>query len=130
MPPVANQDYEYDAEPPIPVPSDVLTHYLEHDEGHLDPSQNEWFPRLPKRLIGRVIDAKESTCGWGLHVIEKSNRILIGSIWILTILAGYLFAILWSILRHDIQGAMATGTLMASFLVLIMSALQYIANGL
>ncbi|KAL4879314.1 hypothetical protein BJY04DRAFT_220170 [Aspergillus karnatakaensis] len=130
IPPIGHAEYEYDPKPPIPMPPDTFIHYLQHKEGDLHSARNDWFPRLPKRLIGRVIDKEETTCGWGLHIIEGENRAVIICIyWTIGFLAA-LFGILWTTIRDDMQGGMATAAFMVTLPYLILEGFKYRVNGL
>jgi uncharacterized RDD family membrane protein YckC len=68
------------------------------------------------------MDTEESTCGWVLHIIEGPIRSIIICVYLIIVFVAALIAILCTIIPGDMQGGMATGTLLAGFPLLIVEA--------
>lgn len=107
------------------MPPEIFIHYLEHGDGVLSPSRNDWLPRFPKRLDKRVIDCDVASIGWGLHIIEGPNRE--GIFWtiMITTFSSVAACVLWSILKGDIQGGTGLGALIISFPTAILTAFLF-----
>lgn len=112
------------------MPPEIFIHYLEHDEGDLNPVRNDWLPRLPKRKEKRVIDCDEACFGWGMHVIEGPNRVVIFWIMMTTIFASVLTGVLWSALRNDVQGGTWMGALVVALPSAILTAFLFRFEGI
>jgi hypothetical protein len=68
-----------------------------------------------------VIDPNEPlSMGWGIHIIEGPNKFAIYCATLCIILISGLVAILWAVIRHDIQGGFGIGAWMTSVLGLIL----------
>lgn len=108
MPPQArNEEYLYqpcDLLPPIG--ENLMTHLFHHP--HEANEKAITFLRSPKKRKQRlaVCPQKGTNVGWGIHLVEGWA---VTKIWVLAclifLLSSLVFAIAWSVLRHDIQGA-------------------------
>ncbi|KAL4796611.1 hypothetical protein BDV19DRAFT_78895 [Aspergillus venezuelensis] len=128
IPPRDRIDYEYipkPLDPPLPMPPETFIHYLEHGEGDLNPTRSNWVNRLPKRLDERVVEGDEGTYGWGIHIIEGPNKVVIFWIIIVTVLATIVASSLWAALNNDMQGGTGLGTLMAAMPPIILTAFLF-----
>jgi hypothetical protein len=82
------------------MPPEVFIHYLQHDEGDLNPCRNEWLNHLPKRL-----KKHDSACvGYGMHIIEGPNKFAIFVITMLFLALTIVVGITYSIKQRDVQG--------------------------
>jgi len=87
------------------------------------------FDQVPKRNCG-PLDGKinKPVEGWGLHFQEGlDGRILSGMV-LIFVLASLVFAILWSYLKHDVQGAFGVGAYMVT-VITVFAALAWNRNG-
>jgi hypothetical protein len=117
IPPADAKEWEYSPRPLDslpPMPPEVFIHYLEHGEGELNPLRNIWAPRLPKRLEEKTVAGDVGACGWGVHIVEGPNRAALFWIMLLTILAGVITTVAWSLVRDDAQGGSGLGTLIVA----------------
>lgn len=113
------QDYSYDpvpAETNPPIGPNLLMHLFAH------PEDAEVLPvlfrKIPKRLRDKLepCPVKGSAVGWGVQFVE-------GIDWFVVFLCGcvgftlaFIFAVVWSIIRRDIQGGFAIAAFMLAFL--------------
>ncbi|KAL4956632.1 hypothetical protein BDW69DRAFT_181409 [Aspergillus filifer] len=128
IPPGDRTDYEYipkPLDPPLPMPPEIFIHNLEHDEGDLNLSRSNWISRLPKRLDQRIVEGDEGIYGWGIHIIEGPNKVVIFWITIITVLATIVASSLWAALNNDMQGGTGLGTLMAALPPIILTAFLF-----
>jgi hypothetical protein len=123
MPPKDSVDYEFEPKglPPPPMPPEVFIHYLEHGEGDLNANRNDWLPHLPKRL--RKHDA--ACYGYGMHVIEGPHKLGIFIVTMLVLVLTVLASVLWSVLRHDVQGGTGIGALLIACYTAFLTAWIY-----
>ncbi|KAJ5889899.1 hypothetical protein N7504_010709 [Penicillium tannophilum] len=132
VPPDNCDEYEFSRlpQPRRPMPPDLFIHYLGHGPGDLNPSRMDWLPNLPKRKDKRVIDCGEACLGWGMHIIEGPNRVMIFWIMMVTILASILTSVLWSAIRGDVQGGTGMGTLIVALPSAILTAFLFRLEGI
>lgn len=113
------QDYSYDPTPAKtnpPIGPNLLAHLFEH------PEDAEVLPvlfrKIPKRLRDKLepCPVKGSAEGWGVQFAE-------GIDWFVVLLCGcmgftltLIFAVVWSIVRGDVQGGFAIAGFMLAFL--------------
>jgi hypothetical protein len=93
----------------IPIFGDnYLIHYFKHPEC-LSEQQATIFNQLPKRACGQLAAShEESTLGWGVYFEEGWHwRSIYFTIVVLIVTASLVFAVCWSVLERDIQGAFA-----------------------
>jgi hypothetical protein len=79
--------------------------------------QETWvFDQLPKRTVGELqAYAGQSVEGWGIYYQEGVDfDMIISVVFVVFILASLLFAILWTRLELDIQGAFGVSSYMVT----------------
>jgi hypothetical protein len=85
------------------MPSDIFLHYLNCTA--LDPS-SAWLPRLPKKSDPSIFHfVGPMNEGWGIHITEGPNWIVIGLVNLFMIGMSGLAAGLWKLYMDDFQGA-------------------------
>ncbi|KAK0652541.1 hypothetical protein B0T16DRAFT_490373 [Cercophora newfieldiana] len=132
IPPQSQPNYEYLPRPLLPlppVPPEIFLHYLSHGEGDMNPSRHVWLPRLPKRLDKGVVQSGDAADGWGIHIVEGPNRVVIFWILIVTMLAGVVVAGVWSGLKDDVQGGSGLGAFMVALPTAVMAAFLFRLGG-
>ncbi|KAF2801266.1 uncharacterized protein BDZ99DRAFT_577725 [Mytilinidion resinicola] len=125
VPPESLSDYEFMPRPIVPLPPmppEVFIHYLQHGDGDLNPIRSIWAPRLPKRLHSPIVNAGMPSYGWGIHIIEGTNRELVFWIIMFTIFASILTTILWSSLKDDAQDESGLGSLIVALPSVLLGA--------
>ncbi|KAF2493623.1 hypothetical protein BU16DRAFT_513669 [Lophium mytilinum] len=125
VPPESLSDYEFLPRPIVPLPpmpSEVFIHYLQHGDGDLNPVRSIWAPRLPKRLHSPIVNADMPSYGWGIHIVEGTNRVLVFWIFMFTIFASILTTVLWSSFKHDVQGGSGLGSLIVALPSVVLMA--------
>lgn len=72
--------------------------------------------QLPKRTAGKLQErAKQPVEGWGIYYQEGIDwDMVIGAVFLLFLLGSLLFAILWTTLKMDIQGAFGVSSYMVT----------------
>ena len=127
MPPLTRRD-EYLYEPCDlipPVGETFMTHWFHHPE---EAWELPWaYSLFPKRRKGELeVNLNHApSVGWGIYIVEG----WLGSrLWLLSLslfLCGSLaFAICWTILKHDIQGAFGVSAYVVALLTLVVGAAQ------
>lgn len=116
--------YEYLPRPAKTIPPvgpNAFMHFF-HNPEHA-PTLDHLINRMPKKVDGRVkIEANASTeFGWGIHFIEKFSRIRIFVLAFLLLLICFLFGILWTVVRNDIQGGFGVAGFFAAALAVFIS---------
>ncbi|KAL8712595.1 MAG: hypothetical protein Q9220_003126 [cf. Caloplaca sp. 1 TL-2023] len=108
MPPQARQDeYQYQPYDLLPpVGESLMTHLFHHP--HDANEKAITFLRSPKKRKQRlaICPQKGTNVGWGIHLVEGWAMT---KIWLLALTmylsSSLIFAVSWSILEHDVQGA-------------------------
>ncbi|KAL8646218.1 MAG: hypothetical protein Q9210_006262, partial [Variospora velana] len=108
MPPESRKDeYVYQACDLIPpIGENLMTHLFHHP--HEANEKAITFQRSPKKRKQRLAVCPQmgTNLGWGIHLVEGWAM---AKIWLLAcivfVLSGLTFAIAWSVLKHDLQGA-------------------------
>ena len=109
--PSANCEYRCEPIPARHIPP-IGENYLMHcysSPSCVNPSQKWVYNQIPKKL-GAQLQSREDgpALGWGVHFEEGWNWDKIVALeLIIVVLGGALFAVLWSVWKHDIQGAFA-----------------------
>lgn len=115
----AFDNYTFDplpAETNPPIGPNLLAHLLEH------PGHAEVLPVLyrksPKKLRAKLeaCPQKGSAAGWGIEFVEGLNWFTIFLCGCMGFLAALLSAIIWSVVRNDVQGGFAIAGFMLAFL--------------
>lgn len=104
------------------TPPEVFIHYLQHGDGDLNPVRSIWAPRIPKRLHSPIVNAGMPSYGWGIHIVEGTNRELVFWIFMFTIFASILTTVLWSSFKHDVQGGSGLGSLIVALPSVVLMA--------
>ncbi len=100
-----------------PIGSNHLTHLLEH------PEDAEVVPvlyrRIPKKLRARLeaCPQKGSSVGWGLQFVEGMNWFVVFVYGCAGFGLALLSAVLWAVIRADVQGAFAIAGFIITFLL-------------
>lgn len=127
MPPETRRDeYLYESCDVIPpVGENLMTHWFQHPEEAWDILYA--YSRFPKKRKGEleVNPSYGPRVGWGIQIVEG----WIGSrVWLLSLslfLCGSLaFAICWTVLKHDIEGAFGVSAYVVALLTLVVGAAQ------
>lgn len=109
---------------PPPIPNNVFLHLLTSKRHH---PRNTWMNRLPKKLNSSIYSSTNSqhpgwqAVGWGVHIVEGPNGKAMMWLTVVTCLISFIFAVLWSVVKGDTQGAFGIG----SFLVAFQTALAF-----
>lgn len=115
----AHNTYSFDpvpAETNAPVGPNLLTHLLEH------PEDAEVLPvlfrKFPKKLHAKLqaCPKKGSAVGWGIQIVEGLNWLTVFLCGCVGFTAALVSAILWSVVRSDVQGGFAIAGFMLAFL--------------
>jgi hypothetical protein len=74
---------------------------------HISDTQTLVFDQLPKLVCGELkAKDNQTTEGWGIHFQEGWDSSKLSSMVLVIFLVGsFVFAVLWSVLEHDVQGA-------------------------
>jgi len=82
---------------------------------------HEWcLNRLPKKL-DQSLDGN-SNSGWGIYIVEGPDWYVISLLVAVIFLASGFFGVLWSVLRHDLQGGFAIASYLATLGTAAMTA--------
>ena len=119
--PPDNQAHAYTYEPQPaecnpPIGPNLLMHLFDN------PDHAECVPvlykKIPKKMRERLIacPVKKSAMGWGIYFVEGLNISAIFIYGCSGFVSALVFAIAWSIIRHDIQGGFAIAAYMLAFL--------------
>ncbi|KAL8948379.1 MAG: hypothetical protein Q9222_005435 [Ikaeria aurantiellina] len=108
MPPQARQDeYQYQPSDLLPpVGENLMTHLFHHP--HDGNEKAITFLRSPKKRKQKlaICPQKGTNVGWGIHLVEGWAMT---KIWLLALAmlfsSSLIFAVSWSVLQHDVQGA-------------------------
>jgi len=84
----------------------------------INPNQTWIYNLVPKRLVGELTGTGgygQPREGWGLYFQEGWDIDLIITIsFVVFILGSLLFAVCWSVLEHDVQGAFGVSAYMVT----------------
>ena len=108
-----------------PVGETFMTHWFRHPE---EAWESPWAcSRFPKRLRGELeVNLNQAPrVGWGIQIVEGW---LDSRLWLLSLslfgCGSLAFAICWTILEHDIQGAFGASAYVVALLTLAVGAAQ------
>lgn len=122
LPPDARAD-EYLFDPPTTIPPigpSRLMHLWKSPE-HPDGDGRTCIGRFPKRRRERlyVSAGEKPATGWGIHLVEGLDWVLIWMLIFVVVLIGSLvFSVAFAVLEHDIQSAFAISSYVVSFVTL------------
>ncbi|KAL8988419.1 MAG: hypothetical protein Q9177_002509 [Variospora cf. flavescens] len=131
MPPDSRkEEYVYQACDLIPpIGENLMTHLFHHP--HEANEKAITFQRSPKKRNQRLAVCPQmgTNLGWGIHLVEGWA---IAKIWLLAciilVLSGFTFAIAWSVLKHDLQGAFGVAAFFTSLAGLAIGTVQAYIN--
>ncbi|TGO09880.1 hypothetical protein BTUL_0151g00220 [Botrytis tulipae] len=131
LPPTTN---EYDFAPPPPpkmvppIGPEHMLHLFQDCPSISDVNSNFYLQRIPRRKIEPIAlnaNRLSENLGWGLHFVEGLNTSLaITVMLILSSVLGIAFAICWTILEKDIQGAFGVAAYITSVMTLAVMTWQ------
>ena len=121
---VTSKRYKYDPCPfepgELPMPDHMFFHLFHHPTGH---QSGRWMNRLPKKFRESIFaQTAQNPVGWGIHILESVNYVLVFIIVFAGLIVSGLFAILWASLRQDVQGGFAIGAYIATVQAALMAA--------
>ncbi|KAI4257257.1 MAG: hypothetical protein L6R42_005781 [Xanthoria sp. 1 TBL-2021] len=131
MPPESRkEEYVYQSCDLIPpIGENLMTHLFHHP--HEANEKAITFIRSPKKRKQRLTVCAQmgTSLGWGIHLIEgwAWTRILLLSLALL-LLGSLVFAISWSVLKHDLQGAFGVAAYLVALVALSIGTVQAYIN--
>ncbi|KAK6601362.1 hypothetical protein H4I96_06703 [Botrytis cinerea] len=131
LPPTTN---EYDFAPPPPpkmvppIGPEHMLHLFQDCPSVSDVNSNFYLQRIPRRKIEPIAfnaNSLSENLGWGLHFVEGLNTSLAVTVmFILSSVLGIIFALCWTILEKDIQGAFGVAAYITSVMTLAVMTWQ------
>ncbi|KAI7776303.1 hypothetical protein LA080_005490 [Diaporthe eres] len=115
----AYDSYSFEPQPAEtnpPIGPNLLTHLLEH------PADAEVLPvlyrKIPKKLRAKLqaCPKKGSAVGWGIEFVEGLNWFTVFLCGCVGFMSALVSAIIWSVVRSDVQGGFAIAGFMLAFL--------------
>ncbi|KAH9223940.1 hypothetical protein DL95DRAFT_378835 [Leptodontidium sp. 2 PMI_412] len=86
------------------------------------PNSSLYLRHIPKRIdkaLSFRADVIEGNTGWGLHFVENLNTSLaVTVLFAISLILGIVFAVCWSILKKDVQGAFGVASYVTSVVTL------------
>lgn len=114
---------EYDLIPPIG--ENLMTHLFHNP--HDGNEKAITFRRSPKKLGQKlaVCPQRGTSLGWGVQIVEDwaTNKIWLLAL-LLFVLSSIIFAITWSVLEHDLQGAFGAAAYFVALMGLCIGTMQ------
>lgn len=93
-----------------------------------DVNSNFYLQRIPRRKIEPIAfnaNSLSENLGWGLHFVEGLNTSLAVTVmFILSSVLGIIFALCWTILEKDIEGAFGVAAYITSVMTLAVMTWQ------
>ncbi|KAH6865714.1 hypothetical protein BKA58DRAFT_461671 [Alternaria rosae] len=122
-----NHEYEYSPMPADNVPPigpNLLMHFFLHPEE--SPSSAVLLPSIPKRKdnILEPCPVRGSSIGWGLDVVTGVDELKLFGLALLGTLASIIFGLVWSVIKHDIQGAFAVAGFLFAILTFTIASVK------
>ena len=108
-----------------PVGENLMTHLFHHP--HEANEKAITFVRSPKKRKQRLAVCPQmgTNIGWGIHLVEGYA---ITKLWLLALaiflISSLAFAIAWSVLQHDVQGAFAVAAYFVTLAALGVGTVQ------
>ncbi|KUI53187.1 hypothetical protein VP1G_10526 [Cytospora mali] len=118
-PETRTQDYTYDplpAESNPPIGTNLLMHLFEHpDHAECEPVL---YKKVPKKLDYRLeaCPVKKTAIGWGVSFVEGLNWFTVFIYGCAGFASALVLAVVWSMIRGDIQGGFAIAGFMLAFI--------------
>ncbi|MCJ1467445.1 hypothetical protein MMC07_006070 [Pseudocyphellaria aurata] len=109
----------YDVDPPLP--DEFFLHAFFSPKAHIS---DFWLGRLPKKLGDILPHSSDErlSVGWGIHIVEGPNWLLLTCTFIFMLLVSGVAAVVWSVIREDVQGGLAIGAYLVTVQTAIMTA--------
>ncbi|KAL2065847.1 hypothetical protein VTL71DRAFT_3517 [Oculimacula yallundae] len=106
----------------LPISSDLFLHYLFSCSS---PSRNLiWLPRIPRKLDTSILASPTpASFGWGIHIDEGPDYLKIFILNFAVLGLSGAGALLWSLFKHDFQGAMG----LAAWIIMLLNTLMAIS---
>jgi hypothetical protein len=107
-----------------PVGKDIMRHYYDHPEHAAE--LPVCFSKVPRKLKERLsaAPATGSSEGWGICFVEGVSWTRVCALGFVGFSASLIFAVSWTVVRGDIQGAFGVASYMLGALALGLGALQ------
>ena len=97
-----------------PVPDNTFMHLLENPGPH---KRALWLHRLPKKVNASILSSTDDLIvGWGIHIIEGTNWLMVSIVAFLVMVLSGVFGILWSVYRSDVSGGFGVAAWMTGIL--------------
>ncbi len=112
-----------------PIGENLMTHLFHHP--HEANERAITFIRSPKKRKQRLVVCPQigTSLGWGIHLVECWAWT---KIWLLSLtlflLSSLVFAISWSVLKHDLQGAFGVAAYFVALVALGIGTVQAYIN--
>lgn len=105
------------------MPPHIFLHYLNSKHPH---PKSVWLNRLPMKLNESITCSSDPLpIGWGIHIIEGSNKRALYYCAFLIIVLSLLASLLWAILKDDVQGGFGIGAWIVSVPGFVFMLLQF-----
>jgi hypothetical protein len=135
LPPYSKADeYLYEPGPPgvlPPIGAEHLLHFFNSPD-HPDSEFLNCWQRFPKKRRERLyVNSTGTVDGWGIHLVDGWNLLVIWSlVFIIVALGGLAFAVAYSVLNHDIQSALTVSSYVISLATLLVMGCSYCSRRL
>lgn len=132
VPPQAKRD-EYLYQPCDlipPVGEHLMTHLFHHPEDAND-QRAITFLRTPKKRKQKLMICPQqgTSIGWGIHLVEGW---VLKRVWLLAlcffVVGSMVFAVCWSVLEKDLQGAFGVSAYVVAFVGLVLGTIHAYVN--
>lgn len=111
-----------------PIGPEHMLHLFQDCPSISDVNSSSYLQRIPRRKIEPIAfnaNRLSENIGWGLHFVEGLNTPLaITVMFILSSVLGIAFAICWTILEKDIQGAFGVAAYITTVMTLAVMTWQ------
>ena len=130
-PETKNDEYLYQPCDLIPpVGEHLMTHLFHHPEDAND-QRAITFLRTPKKRKQKLMVCPQqgTSIGWGIHLVEGW---VLKRVWLLAlcffIVGSMVFAVCWSVLEKDLQGAFGVSAYVVAFVGLVLGTIHAYVN--
>ncbi|KAL5327176.1 hypothetical protein ACEPPN_004868 [Leptodophora sp. 'Broadleaf-Isolate-01'] len=129
--PPSVDEYDFLPPPPLkkcpPIGAEHMMHLFTSCSAQ-PPNSSLYLRHIPKRIdkaLSFRADVIEGNTGWGLHFVEKLNTSLaVTVLFAISLILGIVFAVCWSILKKDVQGAFGVASYVTSVVTLAVMTWQ------
>ncbi|CAL8581886.1 hypothetical protein XPA_007566 [Xanthoria parietina] len=131
MPPATKQDdYLYQPCDLLPPVGENLMTYLFHNP-HETNQKAITYLRSPKKRKQKlaICQLRGTNIGWGIHLVEgwATTKLWLSALAIFS--SSFVFAVAWSVLKHDVQGAFGVAGWLVGLATLGLGSFQAISQG-